>query len=521
MAKCVWSDKANVNSKMVGGRVFLVGAGPGDPRLITLRGAELLAQADVVFYDGLVNPLLLKLTNGRCERTARTQSGDHAIVPQGSINEQLIAEAQAGLCVVRLKGGDPYTFGRGSEEARALADAGVPFEIVPGITAATAAGVYAGFSFTHRDHSSAVAFVTGHETPDRETSQLDYAALARFPGTLVFYMGLGRVRTICKQLIEYGKDSTTPAAVVAHASLPDQKVVTADLSQLADVVEQHELRAPSLIVVGECVNQRDASSWFESLPLFGQRIGITRPEHQTDDVVAAVVRAGGQPVLLPAIEIHPPNEQQKQQLDAAIDELEFFDWLLLTSANGVRGFMEQLWNRGLDSRRLYRMQIAAVGPSTAAELKLWSLQADIVSETSRSEALAETLTPLVAGKRCLWPAADRARETLSSLLTSAGADVQQVVAYRHTDVAVSEAIQQRFRQPPLDWIGISSPAIASQTATLFPELTSGDCRTRIVSISKLTSEAAHEVGLTVHAEAIDTSWQGMLDAIAAAERGND
>ncbi len=508
-----------MNKQSASGKVFLVGAGPGDPRLITLRGAELLAQADVVFYDGLVNPLLLKLTNGRCERTARTQSGNHATVPQDSINEQLIDEARTGRCVVRLKGGDPYIFGRGSEESRALSDAGIPFEIVPGITAATAAGVYAGFSFTHRHHSSAVAFVTGHETPDRETSQLDYAALAQFPGTLVFYMGLARVRTICKQLVAHGKSAATSAAVVSHASLPDQRVVTADLSQLTEAVEQHELRAPSLIVVGECVNQRDTASWFESLPLFGLRIGITRPEQQSEDVVAAVVRAGGQPVVLPTIEIHPPDEQQLQQLDAAIDNPESFDWLLFTSANAVRGFMEQLANRSLDARWLHQMKIAVIGPSTAAELKLWSLQADVISETSRADALAESLTPLVAGKRCLWPAADRARETLSSLLTSAGAVVQQVVAYRHTDTPVSKELQQEFCQPPLDWIGISSPAIARQSATLFPELVSGESQTRIVSISKLTSEAALEAGLTVHTEAIDTSWQGMLDAIAAAERG--
>lgn len=499
------------------GKVFLVGAGPGDPRLITVRGAELLALADIVLYDGLVNPLLLSLTTGRCERTARARTGNQAIVPQSSINEQLIAEARAGRCVVRLKGGDPYVFGRGSEEAQALSDANVPFEIVPGITAATAAGVYAGFSFTHRDHSSAVAFVTGHETPQRDVSHLDYDALSRFPGTLVFYMGLARLRTICDRLIQSGKAPDTPAAVVSHASLPDQRVASTSLGHLADLVEQKDLRAPSLIVVGECVNQRDATSWFESLPLFGLRIGITRPIHQAGDVVNSVVRAGGQPVLLPMIEVHPPDEQQLQKMNTAIDELNDIDWLILTSANAVQGFMQQVWNRGLDARRLHRMKIAVVGASTAAELRQWGLQPDVVPEKAQSEALAEALEPFVAGKRCLWPAADRARESLSTMLVSAGATVRQVVAYRHLDVSESDELRQRFIQPPLDWIGVSSPAIAQQAARLFPQLAETTCSTRIASISQLTTDAAYDAGLTVHAQAAEASWAEMLRAIAVAE----
>ena len=505
-----------MSEKPVTGKVFLVGAGPGDPRLITVRGAELLALADVVLYDGLVNPLLLSLTTGRCERTARARTDNQAIVPQSAINEQLIAEARAGRYVVRLKGGDPYVFGRGSEEARALSDAGVPFEIVPGITAATAAGVYAGFSFTHRDHSSAVAFVTGHETPHRDVSHLDYEALSRFPGTLVFYMGLARLRTICDRLIQSGKAANTPAAVVSHASLPDQRVASASLGQLADLVEQQDLRAPSLIVVGECVNQRDTTSWFESLPLFGLRIGITRPIHQADDVVNSVVRAGGQPVLLPMVEVHPPDEQQLQTLNTTINELNDFDWLILTSANAVRGFMEQVWNQGFDARRLHQMKIAVVGASTAAELQRWGLQPDVVPEQANSEALADALKPFVVDNRCLWPAADRARESLSNMLVSAGASLRQVVAYRHRDVVESDELRERFSQPPLDWIGVSSPAIVRQAARLFPQLTDTTCPTRIASISQLTTDAARDVGLTVQAQAAEASWTEMLRAIAVA-----
>lgn len=503
----------------VSGTVYLVGAGPGDPRLITLRGAELLQQADVVLYDGLVNPLLLTLTQGRCERTARTRTGDHAIVPQDAINRQLIEEAQAGHCVVRLKGGDPYVFGRGSEEARALTEAGVPFEIVPGITAATAAGVYAGFSFTHRHHASAVAFVTGHETPERTSSQLDYPALARFPGTLVFYMGLARIDRICEQLIAAGKPADTPAAVVSRASLPEQRVVSAPLDQLADTVAASGLHAPSLIVVGECVRQRDAASWFESLPLFGLRIGITRPVHQSGEVTEAVVRAGGQPMLLPLIEIQPPDDEQRQVLTTAIEQLPDYDWLIFTSANGVQGFMNQLRQSGRDLRQLHPVQIAAVGSATATALEDWSLSADVVPETARSEELAAVLIPQVTGRRCLWPCADRARETLRQLLTDAGADLKQVVAYRHRDSPARDALRAQFVESPPHWIGLSSPAIARQAAEVFPELTEPGRITRIVSISRLTSTAARDTGLTVDAEATDTSWNSMLDAIAESESG--
>ncbi len=506
------------------GKVFLVGAGPGDPGLITVRGAELLAQADVVLYDGLVNPLLLTHTTGRLVRTARSRSTGHPTVPQQAINEQLVAEAQAGRCVVRLKGGDPYIFGRGSEEARALAQAGIPFEIVPGITAATAAGVYAGFSFTHREHSSAVAFVTGHETPDRETSHLDYESLARFPGTLVFYMGLARIHTICQQLIDHGKLASTPAAVVSHASLPDQQVVCATLKDLPEQVQKRKLHAPSLIVIGDCVNQRDVASWFETLPLFGLRIGITRPKHQAAEVVESVTRMGGQPVVLPLIEIQPPNDAQKQTLQQHIGELDRFDWLLFTSANAVQGFLDELWECGGDTRSLRNVRIAAVGSSTAVRLEAWKLRCDVTSDGSPSEAFAELLAPKVKGLRCLWPSADRARATLRQRLEKAGARVEQVVAYRHCDAAPADELLSRFSSPALHWLGLSSPAIASQAAKLFPQLLSPDSETRIVTISPLTTQAAQQAGLTVSAESETASWDGMLRAIAAKTatfRGSD
>jgi len=511
-------SETKLGSTSESGKVFLVGAGPGDPGLITMRGAELLAQADVVLYDGLVNPQLLTHMTGRLVRTARTRSTGHPTVPQQSINEQLIAEAQAGHCVVRLKGGDPYIFGRGSEEARALAEAGIPFEVVPGITAATAAGVYAGFSYTHREHSSAVAFVTGHETPQRQTSHLDYNSLAHFPGTLVFYMGLARIRTICQQLMDHGKPRSTPAAVVSHASLPSQQVVRATLFDLPEQVEANALHAPSLIVIGECVNQRDAASWFETLPLFGLRIGITRPEHQAEAVAESVTRLGGQPIVLPLIEILPLDDSQTESLRQAIRNLDQYDWLLFTSSNAVEAFMEQLWESGGDARNLCSIRIAATGTSTAEKLQQWMLRPDVVSDGSPSEVFAKLLAPKVAGTRCLWPSADRARPVLKQHLAQSGAQIDQVVVYRHRDAEPSDDLLSRFHSPSLDWLGLSSPAIAAQAARLFPELRSSDNSTRVVTISRLTTQAAEEAGLTVAAESESSGWQGMLDAIASAEQ---
>jgi uroporphyrinogen III methyltransferase/synthase len=360
------------------GKVFLVGAGPGDPGLITVRGAECLALADLILYDGLVNPLLLRLTQGRCERTARARRDDIAIVAQADINDRLIQEARAGQTVVRLKGGDPYIFGRGSEEATALHDAGIPFEVIPGVTAATGAGEYAGFSFTHRDISSSVAFVTGHEDPSRAESRLNYTALALFPGTLVFYMGLSRLKEICEKLQLAGMKKDIPAAVVCQVSLPSQRVVEGTLETLPALAAAQNLKPPSLIVVGECVTQRAQLSWFEKLPLFGISIGVTRPEEQAEDVANSIVRLGGEPVLMPMIEVGPVNKHHQSEISRVMRQLGKFHWLVFTSVNGVSEFFRHLHDAGLDTRGLGNAKIAAIGPSTAERLQEFGIKPDVV-----------------------------------------------------------------------------------------------------------------------------------------------
>lgn len=498
------------------GKVFLVGAGPGDPGLITLRAVECLRAADLVLYDGLVNPLLLSLTRGTCERTARIRSGDAAVVPQQDINARLIAEAHAGRTVVRLKGGDPYIFGRGSEEAAALHDAGIPFEVVPGITAATAAAEYAGFSLTHRQIASAVAFITGHEDPQKQTGALDYPALAAFPGTLVFYMGLGRLPDICRQLVACGKPPSTPAAVVCHACWPTQQVVSGTLESLPALAAAAGLRPPSLIVVGDCVTQRPHLSWFEQLPLFGVSIGITRPADQCPAIAAQIVRQGGEPVVMPLLEIRPLEASAAEEARRQLQRLAEYQWLIFTSVNGVEEFVRLLWEAGMDLRAVGQARIAAIGTSTAAALAENRLRADLVPTEFRAEALADALIPHVANSRCLWLRASRGRDVLPERLRQAGAVVDELVVYQNLDVPqLDAAVLRRITDGSLHWIGLSSPSMARRLAELLQasHVPPEQIPTRIATISPLTSAAARETGLQVAAEATDFTWEGILAAI--------
>lgn len=502
---------------MSNGIVYLVGAGPGDPGLLTVRGRDILSRADLVLYDGLVNPLLLKHTSGVCERTARTRTTSERVVPQEEINARLINEARAGKRVVRLKGGDPYIFGRGSEEAAALENAGIPYEIVPGITAATAAGEYAGFSFTHRDITSAVAFVTGHEDPTRESSRLDYTALAAFPGTLVFYMGLGRIETICTQLIAEGKSENTPAAVICRASLPLQKTVVSTLRNLASDVDAAGLKPPSLIVVGECVSLRQAASWFENRPLFGVSIGITRPADQCHTVADAVVESSGQPVLMPLITVSPPDQDQRENAGRVLGRLNLFDWLVFTSVNGVRFFFDLLWESGGDVRDLSCIRIAAIGSATAEALSQRSLRADVVPDTFRAEALAEAMLPYVKGKNVLWARASRGRDILPATLETAGATVEELVVYRNEDIeAFDPGVVQLLSTGRPDWVGLSSPSITRQFAQLLAthEIEADSLPTKLASISPVTTEAAKDAGLSIAVEANTYTWDGIIQAIS-------
>ena len=509
----IWLVAVNV------GKVFLVGGGPGDPGLLTLRGAECLKLADLVLYDGLVNPQLLRHTTANAIRTCRVFGAGEKYLDQAEINQELIEAAQSGKVVVRLKGGDPFIFGRGSEEAAALADAGIPFEVVPGVTAAIAAGEYAGISFTHREYSSAVAFITGHEDPSKPTSVLEYASLANFPGTLVFYMGLNRLPTIVESLIQAGKNCETPVAVVSQASLPQQQTVSGTLSTIVQSVASAGLRPPSLIIVGECVKHRERIAWFEQRPLFGRRIGITRADEQADPQIKQIFELGAEPVLMPSLQFDPPETWAT--VDETLSQVHEFDWLIFTSANGVRAFFERLWKLGRDMRSLGQAQLATIGPATAEALREYHLQADLIPETYSAEGLATALRPAVSGKRVLWVRADRGRDVLSKELSAAGATFHELVVYRHKDITEwPPNVVQRLVAGQLDWICVSSPAIAKNVARLIPEAARQHIgqSLRIATISPLTSAACREVGMIVSAEATEHTFNGILSAIVNVEQ---
>jgi len=442
------------------GKVYLVGAGPGDPGLLTIKGLECLRSADLVLYDGLVNPLLLRFARGDAERTHRQFAAGGS--SQEAINQRLIEEARAGKIVVRLKGGDPYIFGRGSEEAAALFAANVDFEVVPGVTAAVAAGEYAGLSFTHRQYASAVALITAHEDPVKGESALDYEAIARFPGTLVFYMGLQRLESLADDLIRAGLPASTPACLISSATNPSQKTIVAPLGDLAQAVRNAGVRPPSVIVIGECVTRRENIAWFEKRPLFGRRIGITRPTAQAGPVIERILQLGAEPILLPTIEILPPSDWSP--IDYVIGRLRDFDWLVFTSVNGVDSFLSRLWQSGGDARSLAGAKIATIGSATGDALRRFGLRPDLVPPEFRAESLAAELAPHVGGKRVLWPRADRGRDVLSEQLSRAGATVDEVVVYRNVDVAgLPPGELGRVERGELDWMDWEAPRLPNRS----------------------------------------------------------
>ena len=422
------------------GKVYLVGAGPGDPGLLTLRGAEALGQADVVVYDHLASPRLLQLAPPGAILICAGKSTGHCTLDQDQINALLLEHGRAGRVVVRLKGGDPLVFGRGAEEAEHLARHQVPFEVVPGVTAGVGATAYAGIPVTHRAQSSAVAFVTGHHDPEAEAegrvprgggTRLDWPALARFPGTLVVYMGVTHLEAICRTLVKAGKDETTPAAVIESGTLASQRVFEGTLSTIAGVARSGGVHPPALLVIGPVVRNRPSVRWYESLPLFGQRIVVTRPAEEAGHAAAVLERLGAEVLLAPTVQIRPIADPGP--LDEAIGRLGEYHWLVFTSANGVRVFMDRLFALGRDARALGHLRLAAIGPGTAQALLACHLRADLIPESFRSESLAEALAIRARGQRILLARADRGRALLRDELEKV-AQVDQVAVYQNADV---------------------------------------------------------------------------------------
>ncbi|HVU87894.1 MAG TPA: uroporphyrinogen-III C-methyltransferase [Pirellulales bacterium] len=490
-------------------RVFLVGAGPGDPGLLTVRGASLLGRADLVLYDYLVNPQVLSHASPRSELVCLGRHGGGRIMSQQEVNERMITAARAGRSVVRLKAGDPLVFARATEECSALAAAGVPFEIVPGVTTALAAGAYAGVPVTGRQLSSAVALVTGHEETGKE-SAVDYAALARFPGTLVFYMGVTTVDHWSAGLMAGGLDAATPVAVIRRCTWPDQTTLRTTLGTVAREFHQRKLRPPVITIVGDVAGTEPLSDWFTARPLFGERAIVTRPRAQADDLCARLSELGADVLVQPAIEIRPLTNWGT--VDAALARLSEFDWLVFSSANGVRYLLDRLLERD-DARRLAGVKLAAIGPATAEELARYRLRAELVPGEYRAEGLAAALAEKVAGRRVLLARASRGRELLAEELRQAGATVEQVVVYESRDVTTADpAVAAALGTGSRPWVTVTSSAIARSLAALFGQNLH---RARLASISPVTSQTLRELGYQVAAEAAVYTTSGLVDAILA------
>lgn len=494
------------------GVVYLVGAGPGDPGLLTLRGRDCLARADVVLFDYLVNDQILEHAPPAAQRICRGRHGQGRLLTQTEINQQMVAAAQAGKTVVRLKGGDPAVFGHLAEEVAALEAAGIRFEIVPGITAWLAASAYAQVPLTDRAKSSAVSLVTGQETREKTSEGLDYASLAQFPGTLVFYMGVTTAGSWSEALIHGGKPPQTPVLVIRRCSWPDQKSFRCSLAEVSTLLDQSrpdKIRPPVLVIVGEVAAETSASCWFTDRPLFGQTILVTRAADQAGSLREQLSELGAEVLLQPAIQIGPP--QDWGPVDAALQRLEAFDWLVFSSSNGVRYLLHRLWELGFDWRKLAHTQLAAIGPGTAAELERHSLRVDCLPETYRAEAMAAALAGQAAGKRFLLARASRGREVLCEQLQAAGGEVEQIVVYQSDDTPTPDPeIAARLAAGQIDWVTATSSAIARSLHHLFGDSLT---RTKLVSISPITSGDLRALGLEPAAEASEYTMDGVIAAI--------
>src|SRR5579862_154635 len=494
------------------GKVYLVGAGPGDPGLFTLKGKAVLERADCVIYDILANDRLLNFARPDCERIFVKTLGPRPTVRQEEVNRLMIARACEGRVVVRLKGGDPFIFGRGGEEAEGLVKAGIQFEVIPGISSGYAAPAYAGIPVTHRKFVSGVSFITGHEDPAEEGSGLDWANLAASRNTLVFFMSSKNLSDIARALIQHGRKPETPVAVIRWGTKAEQTVIC---GTLADIVSRTgTVQPPSITIVGEVVNLRRQLNWFERLPLFGKRIVITRAREQAGALRDALEELGARVIEIPTIEIRDPDSWEP--LDQAIGRLETFQYLLVTWANGARNFLRRLSACGRDVRDLKGLTIGAIGPATAAEFARTGVKVDFIPNAYRAEGLLEVLDGhKLKGKAFLIPRARVARDLVPRVLSERGARVEVVAAYETVVPKLGAEEIEELLSPPPDVITFTS----SSTATHFSKLL-GDfpwrqklAGTAIASIGPITSATLRKLGLSVTVEASESTMTGLVRAL--------
>ncbi len=498
------------------GIVYLVGAGPGDVGLLTLRGAELLKRADVVVYDALVNPDLLRLAPKTAEFIFGGKRAHVHAIPQGELNQLLVAKAREGKCVVRLKGGDPYTFGRGGEEAEELVAAKVPFEVVPGISSVAAVANYAGIPLTHRDYSSGFSVITGHEDPEKEETNINWAQVAKTPGTKVILMGTERMGEIGARLIENGMQKDTPVAMVRWGTLGRQQSIEGTLATIGRVVEETKFSPPSVTIVGDVVKLRGKLNWFEKRSLFGRRIVVTRTREQASELSRELLERGADVLEIPTIKIGPPTDP-KDLADAMLG-LNSYDWLVFTSPNGVATFFEYFFRAFDDMRDIGGVRIAAVGPATAAKLKELHLKVDLMPEEYVAKKIADAFQKFesIENLNILLLRAEVANTDLPKQLEEMGAIVDDVACYKTSpeteDLTGSVA---KLNEAGADWITFTSGSTVEnfharlnlpQLLTKFPQI-------KLASIGPETSKALAALGVKPAVEARPHTIEGLIKAI--------
>lgn len=478
------------------GFVYIIGAGPGDPGLITVKGLRCIREADVIIYDHLVSEEILVHAKASIRLIyAGKKGGDHTL-SQEEINRRLVEEARQGRTVARLKGGDPFVFGRGGEEAEVLSRAGIPFEVVPGVTSAVAVPAYAGIPLTHRGYTSTLTFVTGHEDPTKEKSDIDWQALTRM-GTLVFLMGVKNLSRIVQSLIEQGKPEETPAALIRWGTTADQQTLTGTLGDIVQKAQQSRFTPPVIFVVGGVVNLRQMLNWFEDKPLFGKGVVITRPAIQSESFAELLHEQGARVIHFPTIHIAPPQSWNK--LDEALEELASFQWIIFTSANGVRFFFRRLKEKGGDVREMKGIRICTIGPATADAVEALGIRVDLVPETFISEGVVRAFEKIdIRGSNILLPRAEVARDVIPRGLEKLGAGVRVADAYRtiSADTDKTEFISL-LKEEKVDVITFTSPS----TVKGFLDIMGGDFalpeRVRIAAIGPITADAAKKAGLRI------------------------
>ena len=496
------------------GKVYITGVGPGDYGLITVKAKKYIEKAEVIVYDRLVDSRILKFARKDAELIYVGKMPDCHIVPQDNINEILVQKALEGKMVVRVKGGDPFVFGRGGEEAERLYKAGIPFEVIPGITSAIAVPAYAGIPVTHRDYCSSFHIITGHENPDKEESSINYKELAKVEGTLVFLMGVKGLQSICENLINHGKPANTPAAIIERGTTSEQRVVRGTLKDIWSKAASESIKSPAVTVIGHVAELRDKLAWFEKAPLSGKRVVVTRTREQAGRLVELIEDNGGEAIEIPTIKIMPPDSFE--EFDSVLSKINTFNYIVFTSANGVEAFLGRMKHNRMDIRSLYGIKLCAIGSATEACLNEAGLNAYFVPVEYTTEKLLEGLLKfIVPGDNVLLARADIASPGLAEGLKASGVEIYELTAYRTMmDDSCRERLIELLEEERIDALTFAS----SSTVTNFVSLIGKEniCRLsgiKTVCIGPVTEKTARDAGINVTATADECTIEGVVQKL--------